>query len=67
MEMATEVGGEKVGVEIISKYLPEGWLIESTRFNRPNVMSCELVMGNLWIPFIVAYLLPSILNHLTDL
>ena len=46
---------------------PEVWLIDLIRFQGPNMVSCELVTGNLWMPSIGEYLPASMLNHITDL
>ena len=44
--------------------LPEGWVVESTCFRNPNVVSCEVVTGDHQTPLIVSYLPPSTLDHL---
>ena len=46
---------------------PEGWIVESTRFHRPNVVICKFVSGDQQTPLIRAYLPPSTLNNLPDL
>ena len=55
------------GVGLVVKDWPKGWSVELTRFHRPNVSSFEIVASNKRTPLISAYLLPSTLEHLTDL
>ena len=55
------------GVRILLQEKPEGWIVESMRFHRPNVVSCEIVSGHHWTPLIGAYLPESTLYHLSDL
>ena len=43
---------------------PEGWVVESTQFHRPKVVSYEIVSGANRTPLIRAYLPPSNLYHL---
>ena len=43
---------------------PNGWGIESTRFQGLNVVSFEIVTSHTRIPLIGVYLIPSILEHL---
>ena len=45
----------------------EGWIVDSMRFCRPNVVSCKIVDGNRKTPLIGAYLPPPNLDHLPDL
>ena len=54
-------------VGIVSRERLEGWIIGSTRFYGPNMVSYEFVTGNILMPVIEAYLLPSTLNHLNIL
>ena len=39
-------------------------IVESPRFHRPNLVSCEIVAGDQLIPLIKAYLPPSTLDLL---
>ena len=47
--------------------MPTGWEVESTRYHRPNVVSCELVIVLIRTPLVGAYLPLSTLEHLSDL
>ena len=44
-----------------------GIIFESTRFHRPTVLSCEVIIGNQETPLIWVYLPLSTLDHLPDL
>ena len=52
---------------MVSREKPEGWIIESMRLNRPNVVSFKLVAGDQRTQLIGAYLPPSTLDLLPDL
>ena len=43
-----------------------GWGVESMRFHRPNVVSCEIFTGPNQTPLVGAYLPPFTLENLTD-
>ena len=43
------------------------WIVETTRFCGPNMVSCEVVTGGKWTPLIITYLPISTLEHLADL
>ena len=47
--------------------MPIGWEIYSTRYHRPNVVSCEFITGIIQTPPVGVYLSLSILEHLQDL
>ena len=64
LAMLMEDGGAKGGVGIVSIERPEGWLIELMRFHDPNVVNFELMMGNIWMPVIRAYLPSSMIEIL---
>ena len=51
----------------MSQEIPEGYIVKSTRFHGPNVVSCEIVSGNQLTPLIGYYLPPSTLYHLPHL
>ena len=51
----------------MSQEIPEGYIVKSTRFHGPNVVSCEIVSGNQLTPLIGSYLPPSTLDHLPHL
>ena len=51
----------------MTKERPFGWVIESTHYHRPNMVSYKLVSGLTWTPLVGAYLPPSTLEHLQDL
>ena len=53
-------------VGLVMRERPEVWDIDSTRFHRPNMVSCEIVTGMQWTPLIRAYLLPANMDHLPD-
>ena len=61
--VTTAVGGAQGGFFLVVKYLPQGWSVDSMRFHRPNMVSCEVVTGGKWSLIIGAYLLPSTLEH----
>ena len=48
---------------MITREQPQGWIIKSTRFCRPNVVSCEVITDK-WNLLIEAYLSPYTLDHL---
>ena len=54
-------------VRLVIRERPEGWDIDSTRLHGPNVVSCEIVTGIQWTPFIRDYLPPSNMDRLPDL
>ena len=64
---AKEGSRGKGAAEIVFRECLKGWMITSTRFHGSNVVSCELVMDNIWMPVIVAYLPHSMIEHLPDL
>ena len=55
------------GMVLVSWDRPMGWSLESTRFYRPNVVSCEDVRGTSRTPNIGSYLPPTTMDHLPDL
>ena len=67
LEITKYASGVQGGLGLIFWYRPKVWIIELTRFHRPNVSSFEIVASNKRTPLISAYLLPSTLEHLTDL
>ena len=52
---------------LVIRKRPDVCSVESARFCRPNVVSCEVVSGRQRTPLIRAYLPLSTLEHLTDL
>ena len=52
---------------MVVRYQPKGWIVESTLFHGENLVRCDIVGGGKRTPLISAYLLPSILEKLTDL
>ena len=59
--------GSQSGVVIALWENPEGWIIESTCFHRPNVVSCKLISGDQQTVLIGSCLSPSTLDHMPDL
>ena len=47
------------GVALVFQEEPDGWSVESIRKHGPNVISCELVIGDTRTPLIGAYLPPG--------
>ena len=58
--------GAQGGVCMVTRECSNGWGIESTRFHRTNVVSCEIVSGHTRTPLVGAYLPSSTLEHLPD-
>ena len=52
---------------MVTRESPAGWKIESTRYHRPNVISCKIVAVITRTPLAGAYLPPLALEHLSDL
>ena len=63
MAIMTADGYSQVGVCMIVQEKSHSWIIESTQFRRPDVVSCKVVTGK-WTPLIRDYLPPSTLEHL---
>ena len=59
--------GSSGGVIIVLQELTERWIVESTLFHGPNIVSDELVYGDHITLLIRRYLPPSTLDHLPDL
>ena len=59
--------GAQGGVGLVTRERPIGWGIESTRYQRPNIVSCKIATGITQNPLVGAYLPLSMLEHLTDL
>ena len=66
-ERPTNGRGDQGGVRLVTRERPVEWGIESTRYHRTNVVSCELVTGIIRTPLVDAYLPPSTLEYLPDL
>ena len=56
----------QVDVGLVIREKTDGWGIESICFQRPNMVSCEIVTGPTRTPLVGAYLLSSKLEHLPD-
>ena len=54
-------GGDQGSVKLVTRERPVWWGIESTRYHRPNVVSCEIVTVITRTPLVGAYLPPSVL------
>ena len=52
----TAAGGFQRGGGLVSQERPEVWIVESTRFYRSNVVSCEVVSGDQKMSLIGSYL-----------
>ena len=52
----TTCRGAQMRVEIVSRKRTEGWIVESTRFHGPNMLSCKLVVSDQQTPLIGSYL-----------
>ena len=64
----TVAGGDQGGgVRLVLWERTEGWIVDSTRFHGPNMVSCEVIARYHQTPLIGAYLPLSTLDHLTDL
>ena len=55
------------GMFLVSRDRQTGWILELTRFHRPNVVSCEDIRGTSRTPIIGVYLPPTTLDHLPNL
>ena len=64
---APRARGGQGGVGLVMRERTFGWGIESTRYHRPNVVSCEIVTGLTQTPLVGTYLPPLALEHLPDL
>ena len=51
-------------VRLIRREKPVRWVIDSTRYHGPNVISCKLVTGLTRTPLVSAYIPLSTLDHL---
>ena len=52
------------GIRLVKRERPVGWGIESMRYHRTNMVSCEIVTKLTWTPIVGAYLPPLTLEHL---
>ena len=62
----SSAGGAQGGVDMVMRERPGRWGIQSTRFQGPNVIICEIVTVHTRTSLIGAYLPPSTLKHLLD-
>ena len=60
-------GGVQGGVELVVRYQPKGWSVESMHFHRPNMVSYEVATNIKRTLIIGAYLPPSTLEHSPEL
>ena len=65
--ITTMYGGAQGGVCLVIWDQPQGWILELTRFHGPNMVKYEVVTDGKRTPISSAYLLPYILENLTDL
>ena len=65
--VSTETGGAEGVVGLVVRERPHGWSVELMRFRRTNVASYKVISGGKRNQLVEAYLLPSNLEHLTDL
>ena len=66
-EITEDAGRAQGGVGLVVQDRPKGWSAKSTRYNEPNVVSCEVVEIGKWTPLIGVYLPTYTLEHLPDL
>ena len=52
---------------LVSRYLPTGYRLESTRFHWPKLVICEVITGTPCTLIVGSYLLLSTLAHLPNL
>ena len=67
MERLSRSVGVQVSVRMLARDRPVRWGIESMRYHRMNVVSCEIFTGLAFIPIVGTYLPHLTLEHLTDL
>ena len=60
----TRTGGYQGGVVILTMEKPIEWGIESTRYQRPNMVICKIITGLIRTPLVSVYFPPSTLNDL---
>ena len=63
---ATASGGAHGGLGILFLDKPEGWIVKSKNFHRPNMVTCKPIAGDQLILLIGAYLPSSTLYHLSN-